>query len=388
MAKKIVGFIKLQVPAGKANPSPPIGPALGQRGLNIMEFCKAFNAQTQGMEPGLVLPVVITAFADKSFTFILKTPPASVLIKKIAQAREGLGQAAHGQGRQADPCPGGRDRQGQAARPDRRRPRGGGAHRRRHRALDGHHRGRDGLIMATDNKAGKLTKRQKASAGKVDSTKLYPLDNALALVKEHATAKFDESIDVAVQLGIDAKKSDQVVRGAVVMPSGTGKTKRVAVFAQGAKADEARAAGADIVGMDDLAAEIKGGKMDFDVVIASPDTMRVVGTLGQILGPRGLMPNPKVGTVTPDVAQAVRNAKAGQVQFRVDKAGIVHATIGRRSFEADKLVANLRALIEALNKAKPASSKGIYLRKVALSSTMGIGARVDVASINVQAQAA
>jgi len=169
------------------------------------------------------------------------------------------------------------------------------------------------------------------------------------------------------------------------MPSGTGKTKRVAVFAQGAKAEEAKAAGADIVGMDDLAATIKGGQLDFDVVIASPDTMRVVGTLGQILGPRGLMPNPKVGTVTPDVAQAVRNAKAGQVQFRVDKAGIVHATIGRRSFEADKLVANLRALIDALNKAKPASSKGIYLRKVAVSSTMGVGARVDVATINAPA---
>src|SRR6187431_3481568 len=231
----------------------------------------------------------------------------------------------------------------------------------------------------------KLTKKQKALEGKVDSTKLYPLTDALGMVKEAATAKFDESIDVAVQLGIDPKKSDQVVRGAVVMPNGTGKTKRVAVFAQGAKAEEARAAGADLVGMDDLAAEIKGGKMDFDVVIASPDTMRVVGTLGQILGPRGLMPNPKVGTVTPNVAQAVRDAKAGQVQFRVDKGGIVHATIGRRSFESDKLVGNLRALIEALNKAKPASSKGIYLRKVAVSSTMGVGARVDVASINAQA---
>ena len=228
----------------------------------------------------------------------------------------------------------------------------------------------------------KLTKRQKTYEGKVNSTKLYPLGDALGLVKECATAKFDESIDVAVQLGIDAKKSDQVVRGAVVLPNGTGKTKRVAVFAQGAKAEEAKAAGADIVGMDDLAADIKAGKMDFDVVIASPDTMRIVGTLGQILGPRGLMPNPKVGTVTPDVAQAVRNAKAGQVQFRVDKAGIVHATIGRRSFESDKLVGNLRALIEALNKAKPASSKGIYLRKVALSSTMGVGVRVDAASIN------
>ena len=230
-----------------------------------------------------------------------------------------------------------------------------------------------------------LTKKAKALKGKIDSTKLYAIDAALVLVKEHATAKFDESIDVAVQLGIDAKKSDQVVRGAVVMPNGTGKTKRVAVFAQGAKADEARAAGADIVGMDELAAQVKAGILNFDVVIASPDTMRVVGTLGQILGPRGLMPNPKVGTVTPDVAQAVRNAKAGQVQFRVDKAGIVHGTIGRRSFDSDKLVANLRALIEALNKSKPATSKGIYLRKVALSSTMGIGVRVDTASIAAQA---
>jgi len=227
----------------------------------------------------------------------------------------------------------------------------------------------------------KLTKKAKTLQGKVDSLKLYPIDNALSIVKSCATAKFDESIDVAVQLGIDAKKSDQVVRGAVVLPNGTGKTKRVAVFAQGAKAEEAKAAGADIVGMDDLAAEIKAGKMDFDVVIASPDTMRVVGTLGQILGPRGLMPNPKVGTVTADVAQAVRNAKAGQVQFRVDKAGIVHATIGRRSFDSDKLQGNLQALIDALNKAKPASSKGIYLKKVALSSTMGVGARVDVATI-------
>ncbi len=231
----------------------------------------------------------------------------------------------------------------------------------------------------------RLTKKQKSLQGAVDSNKLYPVADALELVKKHATAKFDESIDVAVQLGIDAKKSDQVVRGAVVMPNGTGKTKRVAVFAQGAKAEEAKAAGADIVGMDDLAAEIKAGKMDFDVVIASPDTMRIVGTLGQVLGPRGLMPNPKVGTVTPDVATAVKNAKAGQVQFRVDKAGIVHATIGRRSFDSSKLQGNLMALVDALNKAKPASSKGVYLRKVALSSTMGVGARVDVSTITAAA---
>jgi large subunit ribosomal protein L1 len=231
-------------------------------------------------------------------------------------------------------------------------------------------------------KAPKLTKRQKAMAGKVVPQKLYPVLEALAIVKECATAKFDESIDVAVQLGVDAKKSDQVVRGSVVLPNGTGKVKRVAVFAQGAKAEEAKAAGADVVGMEDLAERVKKGDMPFDVVIASPDTMRIVGTLGQILGPRGLMPNPKVGTVTPDVAQAVRNAKAGQVQFRVDKAGIIHSTIGRRSFDNDKLKQNLSALLDALQKLKPASSKGIFLRKVAVSSTMGAGVRVEAASIN------
>ena len=228
----------------------------------------------------------------------------------------------------------------------------------------------------------KLTKKQKALAGKVDNNKLYALNDAIALVQECATAKFDESIDVAVQLGIDPRKSDQVVRGAVVLPKGTGKTARVAVFAQGDKAEEAKAAGADVVGLEDLAADVKAGKMDFDVVIASPDTMRVVGALGQILGPRGLMPNPKVGTVTPDVATAVKNAKAGQVQFRVDKAGIVHATIGRRSFDGESLGENLRALLDALNKAKPASSKGVYLRKLAVSSTMGVGVRVEMGSVS------
>jgi large subunit ribosomal protein L1 len=228
----------------------------------------------------------------------------------------------------------------------------------------------------------KLTKRQQTQQGKVDSLKLYTIDDAIGLIKEFAVAKFDESIDVAVQLGVDAKKSDQVVRGAVVLPNGTGKTKRVAVFTQGAKADEARAAGADVVGMEDLAEQVKAGNINFDVVIASPDAMRIVGTLGQVLGPRGLMPNPKVGTVTPDVAQAVRNAKAGQVQFRIDKAGIVHGTIGRRSFDTDKLKGNLAALLDALNKAKPASSKGVYLRKVAVSSTMGVGVRVEIGTIN------
>ena len=227
------------------------------------------------------------------------------------------------------------------------------------------------------------SKRVTALQSKVDRNKFYPIDEALNLVKECATAKFDESIDVAVQLGIDAKKSDQVVRGAVVLPAGTGKSVRVAVFAQGDKATQAKEAGADIVGMEDLAEQVKGGNINFDILIASPDTMRIVGTLGQILGPRGLMPNPKVGTVTPDVATAVKNAKAGQVQFRVDKAGIIHATIGRRSFEPSALKSNLVALLDALQKAKPASSKGVYLRKIALSSTMGTGVRVEQSSISI-----
>ena len=239
--------------------------------------------------------------------------------------------------------------------------------------------------MAAD-KQPKLSKRVKAVRSKVDPAKSYSIDEALKLVKETATAKFNESIDVAVNLGVDAKKSDQTVRGSVVLPAGTGKSVRVAVFTQGDKANQAREAGADIVGFDDLAAKVKEGFMDFDVVIATPDAMRVVGQLGQILGPRGLMPNPKVGTVTPDVVTAVKNAKAGQVQYRTDKGGIVQCTIGRASFEPEQLKTNLMALIEALNKAKPSGAKGVYLRKVSVSSTMGAGVRVDTTSLAQPAQ--
>jgi large subunit ribosomal protein L1 len=232
----------------------------------------------------------------------------------------------------------------------------------------------------------KLSKRVTALRAKVDPTKVYALPAALKMVKDGATAKFNESIDVAVNLGVDAKKSDQVVRGSLVLPQGTGKSVRVAVFTQGANVAAAKAAGADLVGMEDLAAQVKEGKIDFDVAIASPDAMRVVGQLGQILGPRGLMPNPKVGTVTQDVAGAVKNAKAGQVQFRTDKAGIVQCTIGRASFTEDALKDNLMALLDALNKAKPAGAKGQYLRKISLSSTMGAGVRVDQASLSEQPQ--
>jgi len=226
-----------------------------------------------------------------------------------------------------------------------------------------------------------MAKRIDALRAKIDRNKLYPAQDALVLVKEGAKVKFNESIDISINLGIDAKKSDQLVRGSLVLPNGIGKTTRVAVFAQGVQAEAAKEAGADIVGFEDLAEQIKGGMMDFDVVIATPDAMRIVGTLGQVLGPRGLMPNPKVGTVTPDAATAVKNAKAGQVQYRTDKGGIIHCTIGRASFTVEQLSGNLIALVDAISKAKPASSKGVYLKKISLSSTMGPGIRIDQATI-------
>lgn len=229
----------------------------------------------------------------------------------------------------------------------------------------------------------KLSKRMQVSREKIEPGKLYPIDDALGLLKELSSVKFDEAVDVSVNLGIDSRKSDQVVRGSTVMPNGTGKTVRVAVFAEGEKADAAKAAGADIVGFQDLADSIKAGNLDFNVVIASPEAMRIVGQLGQILGPRGLMPNPKVGTVTADVATAVKNAKAGQVRYRADKGGIVHCTIGKVSFEVGALRENLHALLADLNKAKPSAAKGVYMRKVTVSSTMGPGVVVDQSSLAV-----
>ncbi len=231
----------------------------------------------------------------------------------------------------------------------------------------------------------KLTKRMRVIREKVDGTKEYGITEAVALLKELATAKFVESVDVAVNLGIDARKSDQNVRGATVLPNGTGRTVRVAVFTQGANAEAATAAGADLVGMDDLAEQVKRGELNFDVVIASPDAMRVVGQLGQILGPRGLMPNPKVGTVTPNVAEAVKNAKAGQVRYRNDKNGIIHSTIGKVDFTEAQLKENLEALLVALKKAKPSTSKGQFIKKVSLSTTMGAGMAVDQASLDTNA---
>src|SRR5437667_233013 len=290
MAKKVIAEIKLQIPAGQANPSPPVGPALGQRGVNIMEFCKTFNAQTQA-QAGLIIPVIITVYADRSFTFITKTPPAAVLLKRAAGTQKGPG-----------------------------------------------------------------------------------------------AAKFDETVELAVKLGVDPRQADQNVRGTVVLPHGTGKSVRVLVFAKGDKAREAEAAGADHVGAEEVAKKIQDEQwLDFDTAIATPDMMGVVGRLGKILGPRGLMPNPKVGTVTFDIAKAVREIKAGKVEFRVEKAGIVHVAIGKRSFGAERLLENAQALLTSLLRAKPASAKGHYMQSVAVSTTMGPGFRLAPAPVRAPA---
>ncbi|KAF1854447.1 hypothetical protein Lal_00008617 [Lupinus albus] len=322
MAKKIQAYIKLQVKAAQANPSPPVGPALGQHGVNIMEFCKAFNAKTQGMEPGLPTPVIITVYSDRSFTFETKSTPASVLLKKAAGITSG------------------------SARPNSQKV--GTVTRAQ---LEDIAKTKQADLTAAD-----LDAAVRTIAGSARSMGLN-VEDAAKLLAELSTIKFKESVDISINLGVDPRKSDQVVRGATVLPNGTGKSVRVAVFTQGPGAEAALAAGADRVGMDELAAEMKGGDLNYDVVIASPDAMRVVGQLGQILGPRGLMPNPKVGTVTPDVATAVKNAKAGQVRFRTDKNGIIHASVGKIDFEPVKLKQNVEALLVDLKRLKPSTSK-------------------------------
>src|SRR6266436_912913 len=330
MAKKVTGYLKLQVPAGAANPSPPIGPALGQRGLNIMEFCKAFNAQTQKEEKNTPIPVVITIYADRSFTFEMKTPPMSFFLKQAAKIQSG------------SKAP-----------------------------------GRD--------KAGKVTRAQvrEIAEKKMKDLNCDTIADAIKMVKERATSKFDETVEIAINLGVDPRHADQMVRGVVTLPNGTGRTLRVGVFARGAKAEEAKAAGADVVGAEDLVERVQGGNIDFDRCIATPDMMPLVGRLGKVLGPRGMMPNPKIGTVTMDVATAVKGAKGGSVEFRVEKAGIVQAGIGKASFGADKLVENVKALADAVAKAKPAGAKGTYIQRVAVSSTMGPGVKVEPASLSL-----
>ena len=321
MAKKQTGFVKLQVVAGRANPAPPVGTALGPHGINIMAFCKEFNARTQSQD-GTILPVEVTIFSDKSFTFITKTPPAAVLLKKEAGIEKGSGGPEPEQGRQGDARADPEDRRDQAPRSQHRQHRVRDGDDRRRGPLDGR---RGGGLMRTHGK-----KYRKAAEGR-ELLKGYAPQQAIDIVKGAAFAKFDETVEVAVRLGVDPRHADQVVRGTVVLPAGTGKKVRVAVIAVGEKAREAEAAGADFVGAE-LLPKIKEGWMDFDVLIATPDQMGQVGQLGRVLGPRGLMPNPKAGTVTMDVARAVREVKAGKIEFRVDKSGNVHAPIGKVSF--------------------------------------------------------
>ena len=373
MAKKVTGFLKLQVPAGAANPSPPIGPALGQRGLNIMEFCKAFNAQTQKIEKNTPIPVIITTYQDRSFTFEMKTPPVSYFLKKAAKlgsgsktpGREMVGEVTKKQLREIA------EQKMKDLNCDTIEVRD--EDDRRFRPLDGPHGG-GVTVMA-------LGKRTTAARTGIDRDKSYTIAEAVKLVKERAKAKFDETIEIAMNLGVDPTHADQMVRGVVTLPNGSGRTLRVGVFARGAKAEEAKAAGADVVGAEELVEKVNKGEIDFDRCIATPDMMPLVGRLGKVLGPRGIMPNPKVGTVTMDVTTAVKGAKGGSVEFRVEKAGIIQAGVGKASFTEDKLVENIKAFADAVQKAKPPGAKGHYINRVAISSTMGPGVKVEPASL-------
>ncbi len=361
MAKPIAAVVKLQVPAGQATPAPPVGTALGPHGVNIMEFVKQFNAKTAQAQ-GMVTPVEVTIYKDRSFTFITKTPPAAVLLKKEA----GIEKGSPTSNRQKV---GKQDRRDQAARSQRQRRRGGDADGGGHRPLDGPRGG--GLMRAPG-------KRYRAALATLEPRKLYSPREAVEKVKAAAYAKFDESVDIAVRLGVDPKHADQIVRGTVSLPHGTGKKIRVLVIAQGEKAKEAEAAGADFVGIE-YVQKIKDGWLDTDVIVATPDVMGQLGPLGKVLGPRGLMPNPKAGTVTMDVARAVKELKAGKIEFRVDKSGIVHAAVGKKSFPAESLEQNLQTFMEAIVRAKPAAAKGHYIRSVTVSSTMGPGVPLDPA---------
>ena len=367
MAKKVLTLIKLQIPGGQANPAPPVGPALGQHGVNIMEFCKAFNAQT-AQENGRITPVEITVYEDRSFDFITKTPPAAVLIKEALRLEKGSAEPNRDEGRQAHARAAALDRRDEDAGSERARRRAGDARDRRHRALDG--RG-GGPVMAQHGK------RYNESRGAIDREHLYTPVEAVRLLKSAPAAKFDETVEVHMNLGLNVRHADEQLRGTMMLPHGTGREQRVAVFAEGEKAREAEEAGADVVGSADLAKRIEEGFTDFDVAIATPDQMGNVGRLGRVLGPRGLMPNPKTGTVTFDVAKAVKDAKAGKLEYRTDRGANVHIPIGKRSFDERALVENYAALIDEIVRAKPSAAKGRYIKKITLTSTMGPGIHVD-----------
>ena len=367
MAKKVLTLIKLQIPGGQANPAPPVGPALGQHGVNIMEFCKAFNAQT-AQENGRITPVEITVYEDRSFDFITKTPPAAVLIKEALRLEKGSAEPNRDKVGKLTPRAAALDRRDEDAGSERARRRAGDARDRRHGPLDG--RG-GGPVMAQHGK------RYNESRGAIDREHLYTPVEAVRLLKNAPATKFDETVEVHMNLGLNVRHADEQLRGTMMLPHGTGREQRVAVFAEGEKAREAEEAGADVVGSADLAKRIEEGFTDFDVAIATPDQMGNVGRLGRVLGPRGLMPNPKTGTVTFEVAKAVKDAKAGKLEYRTDRGANVHIPIGKRSFDERALVENYAALIDEIVRAKPSASKGRYIKKITLTSTMGPGIHVD-----------
>ena len=369
MAKKVLTLIKLQIPGGQANPAPPVGPALGQHGVNIMEFCKAFNAQTADQN-GRITPVEITVFEDRSFTFITKTPPAAVLIKEALRLDKGSGEPNRNKVGRLTRDAGAPDRRDEDARPQRARRRAGGADHRRH----GPHRWAS--RWTADGRARQALPRRpralRARAGLLAG-------RGFKLLKEMGRAKFDETVEVHFRLGLNVRHADEQLRGTLMLPHGSGKDVRVAVFAEGDKAREAEEAGADIVGSADLAKRIEEGFTDFDVAIATPDQMGNVGRLGRVLGPRGLMPNPKTGTVTMDVAKAVSEAKAGKLEYRTDRGANVHVAIGKKSFDHRALVENYATVLDEIIRAKPSASKGRYIKQITLTSTMGPGIRLDPA---------
>src|SRR3954466_7811149 len=383
MAKKVLTLIKLQIPGGQANPAPPVGPALGQHGVNIMEFCKAFNAQTQA-ENGRITPVEITVYEDRSFAFITKTPPAAVLIKEALRVEKGSGEPN-------------REKVGRLSRDQVRQIAETKMPDLNARDIEQAMRIVAGTAQSMGVETDVLTsartasstaaraRRSTASRGcrgpraSFDRGREYAPVDAIRRLKAMQTAKFDETVEVHFRLGLNVRHADEQLRGTLMLPHGTGKDATVVVFAEGEKAKEAQDAGADVVGSADLAKRVEEGFTDFDVAIATPDQMGNVGKLGRVLGPRGLMPNPKTGTVTMDVAKAVRDAKAGKLEYRTDRGANVHVSIGKKSFDERQLVENYAALVDEIVRAKPAAAKGRYIRQITLTSTMGPGIHVDPA---------
>ena len=381
MAKEVAAFIKLQIKGGAANPSPPVGPALGSKGVNIMDFCKQFNARTQD-KAGKVLPVIITVYSDKSFDFVVKQPPVAIQLKEAAKVQKGsaqpnrdkVGQVTWDQVREIaqDKMPDMNCFTLEAAM----------------RMIAGTARSMGinvvGEFPNMYSKMSKLTKNQKIAYAKVEAGKAYKLSEAAALLKEITFTKFDASVDIDVRLGVDPRKANQMVRGVVTLPHGTGKTVRVLVLCTPEKEAEAQAAGADYVGLDEYVDKIKAGWTDVDVIICTPNVMGKVGALGRILGPRGLMPNPKTGTVTMEVGKAVQEVKAGKIDFKVDKFGIIHTTVGKVSFSADQIVDNAKEVLNMILKLKPAAAKGSYVKSIYLSTTMSPGVQIDSKSVETK----